>query len=146
MALDQQPLGFFVPGLTRVRIAPAGPHHRVPASQFEAEHLDIELACAHSAGHVVRRIGDAVHTAVPHDHLAGAIVALGDDAFEIAVLDRMILDHHGKPFVRGIERRSLGYCPRTEDTLHLETEIVMEPGGRMLLHDKHPAAPPSRPG
>ncbi len=103
MALYQQPLGFFVPGLARGRVAPTRAHHRVSASQLEAEHLDIEFARAHGADHVVRGIGDAVHAAVPHDHLAGAIVTFGYDAFEIAVLDRMVLNHHGKPFVRRIE-------------------------------------------
>ena len=102
MPFDQKPLLLFVPAHARVRIAPARSHHRVPAPELQAEHLDIELTGTHGACHIVRRIGHAVDAAVPHDHLAGAIVALGNDAFEVAVLDRMVLDHHGEPLVDGI--------------------------------------------
>ena len=143
MPLDEQPLRFFIPGRARLRITSARPDHRVSTLELESEHLDIELARAHGAGYVVRRIGHAVNPAVPHDDLAGTVVAFGDDAFEIAVLDRMVLDHHGEPLVGGIKRRSLGYRPRAQHAFHLEAEIVMESGGGVLLHDEHPAAPAS---
>src|ERR1700676_983366 len=111
MPLDQEPLLLFVPGLPRARIAPARPHHRVTAAQLESEHLDIELARAHGVRHFARRIGHPIDAAVPYDDLASAIVALGNDAFEIAVLDRMVLDHHGEPLVCGIEGWPLGPRP-----------------------------------
>src|SRR5271167_3187658 len=141
MPLDKQPLRLLVASLASARVAPARPHHREPALELESEHLDIELARAHRAGDVVWRIGHAVDATVPHDYLAGAIVALGNDALEISVLDRMVLDHHGEPLVGGIERRSLRHRPRAQHALHLETEVVMEPGGRVLLHDKHSSGP-----
>ena len=137
MTLDEEPLGLFVPVLANARIAPARPHHRVPALELEPEHLDIELARAHRSGGIVRRIGHAVEAAVPNDYLAGTVVALGNDALEIAVLDRMVFDHHGKPLVGRIERRPLGYGPRAQHAFHLEAEVVMQPGGRVLLHDEH---------
>ena len=141
MPFDEEPLRLFVPVLASARIAPARPHHRIPALELESEHLDIELARAHRAGDIVRRIGHAIDAAVPNDYLAGTVVALGNDALEIAVLDRMVLDHHGKPLVGGIERRPLGHGPRAQHAFHLETEVVMEPGGRVLLHDEHTTGP-----
>src|SRR6202521_783859 len=111
MALDEEPLLLFVPGLPRARIPPTRSHHRVPAAQLESEYLDIGLARAHGVRRFARRIGYPVDAAVPHDDLAGAVVALGNDAFEIAILDRMVLDHHGEPFVGGSERSAPGHRP-----------------------------------
>jgi hypothetical protein len=37
--------------------------------------------------------------AVPDDDPAGAVVAFGDHALEVAVVERVILDAHGEPLV-----------------------------------------------
>ncbi len=50
--------------------------------------------------------------AIPDDHPTGAVVSGGDDPLEVAVLQRVILDVHGQPFVGHVVRRTLRYGPR----------------------------------
>ena len=46
----------------------------------------------------------------------------------------MIFDRHGKTLLGGIQRRTFRDRPGFEDALHLETEVVVEAGGAVLLH------------
>src|SRR5260370_21039042 len=117
---------------------------RVCTAQLEPMHLDIELARAYGFRRVTRRINRAILTAVPHDHRARAVIAFGDQPFEIGVFDRMVLDHHGEPLVMWIERGSLRYRPRAQHPFHLESEIVMERARRVFLHDEHPTGARTR--
>jgi hypothetical protein len=48
----------------------------------------------------------------------------------------MIFDLHGETLVRGIERRAFWHSPGLQDTFHLETEIVMQAGCAVPLHNK----------
>jgi hypothetical protein len=48
----------------------------------------------------------------------------------------MILRHHGQAFLRGVEAGALGNRPALEDPFELEPEVVVQPGGRVLLHDE----------
>ena len=70
--------------------------------------------------------------AVPQHDDAGA-VAGGDDAFELAVLDRVILDVHRQPLGRRVERRSLGHRPGEQHAVVLQAEVVVEVAGQVLL-------------
>ena len=70
---------------------------------------------------------------VPQHHDAGA-VAFGNDAFERAVFDRMILDVHREPFGLRIERRALRHRPRQQHALVLEAEVVVQMAGEVFLH------------
>src|SRR5204863_167771 len=69
---------------------------------------------------------------IPQHDDAGA-VAFGDDALEAAVLDRVIFDVHRQPLGLRIERGSLRHGPRHQDAVVLETEVVVEMTGEMLL-------------
>ena len=48
---------------------------------------------------------------VPNDDLAAAVFALGDDAFERGVIERMVLGHHGQASFAVRERRSVRNRP-----------------------------------
>ena len=49
--------------------------------------------------------------AIPQHDGAAAVLTLGNDAFEVAVVERMVLDLDGKPTLVGVERGSLGHGP-----------------------------------
>ena len=74
--------------------------------------------------------------AVPQHDRAAAILALGDRAFEVAVVERMVLHLDRQALVGRIERRALRHRPGLEDAIVLQAEIVVQPGGRMLLDDE----------
>ena len=78
---------------------------------------------------------------VPHDDRAGAVVARGDEALEVAVLERVILDVHREPLVGRVVRGSFRHGPGAEHALHLEPEIEVQPAGGVLVHDEEAAAP-----
>src|SRR5712692_5356790 len=140
--LYQQPLLLAVrwPALHRA----VRTHERVCTAQLKPMHLDIDLARANGFPRFTGWINRAIFAAVPHDHRARAVIAFGDQPFEITVFDRMVLDHHGQPLVVWIERGSLRYRPRTQHAFHLESEIVMKRARRVFLHDEHPTGARSR--
>src|SRR5271166_559434 len=145
--LDQQPLLFrSLASCTAARFAISraipGPHQGPRSAHLVTVELDIQLTVAHGPGWVGSgRINDAIGSTIPHDYSACAVVARGNNAFEIAVLERMIFDHDGQPLVLGIKRWSLGHSPRSQHALHLETEVVVEsPSGVLLYHETGAAA------
>ena len=77
---------------------------------------------------------------VPDDDGAGAVVALGDHALEVAVLDGVVLDLHREALLGGVERRPLRDGPRPEDAAPLEAQVVVEAGGGVLLDDEEERA------
>jgi hypothetical protein len=73
---------------------------------------------------------------VPDDDVAAAVLAGGDDPFEVGVLDRVVLDLHGQPADRRVERRALGHGPAEQRAIELEAQVVVQAGGPMALHDE----------
>jgi hypothetical protein len=136
--LDQQPS--FPAALV---LADAG--KRPAAAQLLAAQLHDEVTLVeralerHLAPVALRAV--AIGPGIPHDHRAGAVLALGDDALKPGVLERMILDANRKPLHARIRRRTLGYGPRLQHTPHLQPEVVVVAARRMLLHDEHRSAP-----
>ena len=101
--LDEQPLVLLVaPGAARVHQHPAAP-------QPLAVQPELELALLEArAGVVAERLPGA---GVPQHHRAAAVLAPGDRALEVAVLDGMVLDVDGQPADLGVEAGSLGHGP-----------------------------------
>src|SRR5665213_824441 len=62
---------------------------------------------------------------IPQHHRAAAVLALRDDALELAVGERMIFDMDGEAPIGRIEARPLGDRPAFQYTVELETKIVM---------------------
>ena len=77
--------------------------------------------------------------AVPDDHTARAVVAGGNDPFEVSVLEGVVLHLHGEPLVVHVVRGSLGHCPRSEHPVHLQPEIEVELTRRMFVNHEEPA-------
>ena len=98
--------------------------------------LEDELELALGQG--LQRIGTVLgrpETAVPHLDRAAAILAHGNDALEVTVVERVVFHFDGQALVGRIEGRSLGDRPGLEDSVGLEPQIVMKASGVMLLDD-----------
>ena len=55
--------------------------------------LDVDLAARRPPARVVGAV-QLPRAAVPHDHVAAAVLAARDHAFELGVFDRVVLDVH----------------------------------------------------
>ena len=98
--LDQQPL-----------VPPAiPPHEGEPAAQLLAEEGEVQVARRDRLDRVVP-LGQRPATPVPHDDVAAAVLAGGDDALEVEVVERVVLDVGGEPLDVGVERRTLRAPP-----------------------------------
>ena len=124
--VEHQPL--FLARTVRARA-----HEHEAAGELLAEHVGVQLPVGDRLGRVVGGVG-LPPAAVPDDHVAPAVLAVRDDAFEVDVLDRVILDVHGQPSHRGIERRAPRHRPTGEDTVDLEAHVVVQRVGAVPLH------------
>ena len=127
--LDQQPVG----ALAAVAVM-AHPHQYPTAMQLVAIQREFQVALLEA---LFRIVGFPI-TAVPKLHGAAAILAFGNGAFEIAVVERMILDLDRQPLVVGIQRWAFGDRPGLEHAVEFQPEIIMQ-SGRIVLLD-HEAA------
>src|SRR5262249_4460064 len=73
---------------------------------------------------------------IPKHHRSAAVLTLRNGAFEISVIERMILDLHRQSLVFRIDRRAARYRPRFEHAVEFEPESVMQPRVIMFLDDK----------
>ena len=130
--VDEEPL---LPASSRPRAIPVATHQHQPAAQLVAVHVGVQLARGHRRGRVVGA-ARLPRADVPHDHVAAAVLALGDHALEVEIFDRMVLDVHGRPLRPGIQRRTSRYCPAGQDTVDLEPQVVMQAPGAVSLDDE----------
>ncbi|MNV22051.1 hypothetical protein D3C71_1130080 [compost metagenome] len=131
--LDQQP----VDPLAAVAVVAHTNKHEA-AMQPIALQRELEIAFRQCVfrGPVAFRLPVA---AIPEHHRTTAILALGNGAFEITIVERVILDLDGQPLVAGIEGWSSGHRPGFEYPIELEAKIVMQPSGVVLLDHEPPA-------
>src|SRR6266702_886343 len=127
--LDQQPVG----ALAASAIV-AHAHEHPAAVQLVAVQRELEVTLLEAAFGII----GFPSAAVPQHHRAAAILAFWNRAFEIAIVERMVLDLDRQPLVAWIERRPLRHRPGLEDAVEFEPEIVMQTGRIMLLDDKAP--------
>jgi hypothetical protein len=127
--LDQQPI--FPPlsgGFS------AHPHQGPVAVQFLAFEGEFERPLA------VRRLGVRIKrdpgSAIPQHDGSAAIFALGNDPFELAIIERVVFDMDGEPLLPRVEARSLRHRPALQNAVELEAEIIMQSARGMLLDDK----------
>src|SRR6516165_4620026 len=133
MVLDEQP----------VLARPAGavvahPHQHPSTVQPLAVELEPEAAAAEHFFCRPRPLWLPV-ASVPELHGATAVLPSGDRAFEVAVVERVILlDLDCEPPELGIERGLLGHGPGPEDSIDLEPQVVVQAPGCVLLdHEPH---------
>ncbi|MHC2538449.1 hypothetical protein ACVJMY_008018 [Bradyrhizobium diazoefficiens] len=122
--LDQQPVG----ALAAIAIVAHADQH--PASvQLFAVQRELQVALPKTTLGIIGLPG----AAVPQHDRAAAILAFRDRSFEIAIVERMVLDLDRQPLVVRIERGALRHRPGLEHAVELEAEIVVQPAGVMLL-------------
>ncbi len=142
--VDEQPLVAFVvlERLARRAAGPAtGPDDRESTLELLAVEPELELAVGDGGRGVDRGSLGLPGPPVPDDDVARAVLLGRDDALEVEVLDRVVLDVDGHPPDLGVEGGALRDGPAHEDAADLEPEVVVEPRGAMTLDDEAAAAP-----
>src|SRR5690606_15889134 len=104
----------------------------------------------HEASLVVgtRRIPlGAVDASIPEHDRPAAVLTRRDDAFELAVLERVVLGRDGEAALFGVEARALRHRPRLEHAVDLEAQIVVQAPRIVFLDAEHAgfAGAPRRP-
>src|SRR5256885_893602 len=77
---------------------------------------------------------------IPEHDGAAAVLTVWDDALERVVFDWMIFDLYREPLVGGIQTRPLRHCPALHHATDLQSEIVVEMAGGVLLHHERERA------
>ena len=134
VALDHQPL----PAASLLAVATSAAHalERPGALELVAVEFEIDLA-------VVVIAVDMPLAAIPDHHGAGA-VTFRNHAFEIAVVERMILDLHRQMLLSRLEARPLGQRPAAQHAILFQPQIVVQPAGVMLVnHETRPRPLPA---
>ncbi len=126
--LDQKPV--LAP---LVAPAAAHPHQRPAAPHPRPVEAEMQLALLQPLRRIGKRLPPAL---IPEHDRAGAVIALGDDALEVAVAEGVILGPYRQPLLRRIEARPLRHRPAEERALPFEAEVIVQPGGVVLLHDE----------
>ena len=67
--------------------------------------------------------GDVGRPLVPDDHGPGAAPGAGVHALELTRRQGVVLDRHGQPPDRGIERGALGHRPRAQHGAGLDPQV-----------------------
>lgn len=122
LGLDQEPLGLLA--------AQVGADQVPTPGEFLAIQGEAEMALFQALARIVQRRPGA---SVPDDDIAGAVVPLGDAAFEIGIVQRMVLNLHREPLHRRVEARPLGHRPALQGAIQLQAEVVVQAAGVVLL-------------
>jgi hypothetical protein len=109
-------------------IAPPGTHQNESTTQLVSEHVEVQLTTLHRpswVGVLAVRVRPP-SARVPDDHIAAAVLAGRDHAFEVDVLDRVILDVERRAADVRIQRRALRDCPTNQDVVDLQPEVKVQ--------------------
>ena len=77
-----------------------------------------------------------VRAAIPDLDRAGSVLSRRDLTLEVGVVERMVLDVHRQMPLPRLLRYALWHCPAGERAAALEPQVVVQPPGRMALHDE----------
>src|SRR5262249_49812293 len=104
-------------------------HKHPGAAQLLAVEREFEFAGVEVAA------GGTPTAAVPDHHGAAAVFALRDDAFEFAVLERVILDAHRQMLFAGRQAEPLRDSPTLEYAAEFEPQVVVECARGVFVDD-----------
>src|SRR5262245_18193174 len=127
--LDQKPVV-----ATDAFVAPSA-HQHPPALELLARQSEFQLALAESLFRI-NPVFWRPQPPVPYHDGAADILSLRDRAFKVPVVERMILNFNRQPPIARGERRPLRHGPGLEDAIGLQPQIIVEPGGSVLLNHK----------
>ena len=124
----------------------------VEVRRYERPHAVEPLAVeADGQAAVALLLQQLVRAPVPDLDRAGAVLARGNRALEVGVLERVILDVHGEMPLPAPERNPFRHGPAGERPVALEPEVVVQPPRGMALDHEarslvRPVAPVERLG
>ncbi len=101
-----------------------------PAGELRAVELELQLPLLEGKARLEH---GGPRSAVPEHDRSRAVFAVRDDAFEGAVVDRVVLDAHGEPLVPRVEGRTLRHRPAQEDAAPLQPKVIVQTRRRVLL-------------
>lgn len=81
---------------------------------------------------------DLEDTPIPQHHATRAVVAFGDIALELTVLEGMIFHQCRERLFGRVQSRTLRYRPRLQRPAKLQAKVVMQVRGTVPLHKKTP--------
>jgi hypothetical protein len=110
-------------------------HEHPPAMQPLAFQRELQVAACQPVMRIA--FGNPV-APVPQLHRAAAVLALGDGALEIAIVERVVLDLDGQALVVRITRGPARHGPGLEDAVELEAEVVVQAGRVVALDHETP--------
>ena len=125
--LDEQPV------LRPLAATRLHPHQHEAAREAVALQPELQLPCGEIGSRVAQWLPGA---GVPDLHRAGAVVAFGDGAVKVGVVDRVVLDPHRQALVGRIERGPFRHRPTPQHAVMLQPEIPVQPARVVLLHDE----------
>src|SRR5476649_1788035 len=97
--------------------------HQYPfALQLLAKQCKFQIALGETFSGVVTE----PVTTVPDLDRATAILALWNCAFEVTVIERMILNFDRKPFLARVKRWAARHRPRFKDTVKFQSEVIVQ--------------------
>ena len=114
------------------RPLPAVAHEHEATAQLLAIEVEVQVAGLDRGQRVVG-LGDRPRAPVPDDHVTAAVLAGRDHAFEVEVVERVVLDVDRHPPHVRIERRTLRHGPAHQHPGGLQAEVVVQPAGPMAL-------------
>ena len=97
---------------------------------------DTQLPGLDALANGVSRVEIFKRPLVPDGNVSGPVLALGDGAAEAGVSQWMVLDPDRQPLDRWVQRRLLRYRPTLEHAVRFKSEIIVQPGGVVLLDDE----------
>ena len=136
--LDEQPLLAVRRGVLALE-----PNQRPTPHQLVAAQLEQQLAALEA---LVERLQLGVLAAIPHDDVAGAVVAVWNAALELGIGEGMVFHLHGEALVVRIGRGPLGHRPGAQHAIHLQAHVPMQVAGAMLLHHEDASPAPAGAG
>src|SRR5438477_3495822 len=81
-----------------------------------------------------------VRSDIPNHDSAAAILAFGNDALELQIVDRVVLCLKASARLTILERNSLRHRPRLQHVVHFQSKVVMEMTCCVFLHNESAAA------
>ncbi|MNH07305.1 hypothetical protein D3C79_666960 [compost metagenome] len=120
--LDQHPL-FLLAGQVGAEQVPY-------TAELFALQAETQLALGIGLARIAFGFPDA---AIPDDHIACTVMAFGDMAFEVGVVQRVVLHVHGQAAHLGVQRRPFGDGPAFQRAIEFQAKVVMQVAGIVLL-------------
>ena len=103
--------------------------------ELDAGQVEAKIARLDRGDRVVAT-GHRPRPPVPHRDIAAAVLACADDALEVEVVQRVIVDVDSQPPHVGIEGRTFRHGPAQQHALRLQAQVVVQPASAMALDDE----------